>query len=147
MNDDFFNRFRKPPRSEFVSALYKRIDIPMNKQPNVSFRRAMAALALGIALIAVFASSSTVRAALATLMREIGGITYIQPKETADEATPHPDEPSPRVWEERVSFSEIEEKVPFTINLPTWAPEGYVMPQSAMLRYFDGNLQWVTISW
>ena len=46
-----------------------------------------------------------------------------------------------------VSFSEIEEKVPFAISLPTWAPEGYVMPQSAMLRYFDGNLQWVSISW
>ena len=61
MNDDFFTRFRKPPRQEFDSALYQRINIPMNKQPNISFRRAMAALAIGVALIAVFASSNTVR--------------------------------------------------------------------------------------
>lgn len=147
MNDDFFTRFRKPPRQEFVLALYKRINTPMNKLSNIPFRRAMAALALGLALIAVFASSSTVRAALATLMREIGGITYIQPEETTDEATPPPDEPSPRVREEPISFAEMQEKVPFAISLPTWAPDGYVMSQTAILRYFDGNLQMVYISW
>jgi hypothetical protein len=147
MNDDFFTRFRKPPRQEFVSALYKRINIPMNKQPNILFRRAMAALALGVALIVVFASSSSVRAALATLMREIGGITYIQPEETTNEPTPHPEEPSPRVREEWIGFSELQEKVPFAISLPTWAPEGYVMSQSVLLRYFDGNLQLVFVTW
>lgn len=147
MNDDFLTRFRKPPRQEFVLALYKRINVPMNKQPNISFRRALAALAIGVALIAVFASSSTVRAAFQTLMKEIGGITYIQPEETIDEATPAPDEPSPRVREETISFSEIQDKVPFAISLPTWAPDGYVMSQSVMLRYFDGNLQLVYITW
>jgi hypothetical protein len=147
MNDDFFTRFRKPPRPEFVAALYKRINIPMNKQPNISFRRALAALAIGVALIAVFASSQTVRAAFQTLMREIGGITYIQPEETTDEPTPHPEEPSPRVREVPTDFSELPEKVPFAISLPTWAPDGYVMSQTALLRYFDGNLQLVFITW
>jgi hypothetical protein len=147
MNDDFFIRFRKSPRQEFVSALYKRINIPMNKQTNIPFRRALAAIALCLALIAIFASSQTVRAAFQALMREIGGITYVQPEETTDEPTPAPDEPSPRVREVPVNFSELPEKVPFAISLPTWTPDGFIMAQTVMLRYFDGNLQMVYVTW
>lgn len=80
------------------------------------------------------------------MVRQIGGITYIEPEETTDVATPPPDQ-GERVREEMISFAELPEKVPFEISLPTWAPDGYVMAQSIRLRYFDEALQLVFISW
>ena len=146
MNDDFLTRFHKEPPREFAATLYQRINTPMNKPSNFAFRRATVALALCVALIAVFASSQTVRAALQALMREIGGITYIQPEESADEPTPPPDDGS-RVREDTISFSEMHEKVPFEISLPVWVPDSYEMSQTVRLRYFDGKLQLAFISW
>jgi hypothetical protein len=146
MNDDFFTRFRKPPRQEFALALYKRINIPMNKNFSITFRRALAVFALGIALLAVFAASSTVRAGFAMLMKEIGGVTYLQPDETENESTPAPGAES-TVRQERINLSEVNEKVPFEISLPTWVPEGFVMGQTVTLSYFNEMLPFADISW
>jgi hypothetical protein len=146
MNDEFLTRFRKPPRQEFVAALYKRINLPMNKQPSISFRRTMAALALGMVLIAIFASSETVRAAFQALMKEIGGITYLEPEATAYETTPAPEEQA-TVRQERISLSEFQENGPFEMSLPTWAPEGFVMGETVTLSYFNETMPFADVQW
>jgi hypothetical protein len=60
MNDDFLNRFQKPPRTEFTAALYQRIQRPMKTQPNLRLRTALiiATLLLG----SLLAFSPAVRA-------------------------------------------------------------------------------------
>lgn len=146
MNDDFLTRFRKPPRRAFVAQLYNRINTPMNTQRNFTFRRFSFAAAIGLALIAALTFSPSARAALDNLIKQIGGITYIQPEETTDVATPPPDEVS-RVREERINLSQIQEKVPFEISLPTWVPDGYEVSESVLLRYFNEKFQFATISW
>jgi hypothetical protein len=52
MNDDFFTRFRKPPRPEFAEALYKRISQPMNTK-NAQLRSRLLTVSASTMLLAM----------------------------------------------------------------------------------------------
>ena len=146
MNDDFLTRFRKPPPQEFSEALYERIRTEMKPQRHFNVRRMTFAVALGLALIAAFAFSPSARAAFNSLVKQIGGVTFIGPDETADQ-TPLPESQVTIVPGDRLPLEQAREKVPFEISLPTWAPEGFTMGTSVWISYFGQNYTPVEITW
>lgn len=150
MNDDFLIRFRKPPRREFAAALYQRINAPMNTQRNFRLRRFTFAAALGVALIAALLVSPAARAAFNGLIRQIGGITYLEPEQDPDQRPLREDEVT-LVPEERLSLEQARTRVAFDIQLPTWTPEGYSMSPTVRVSYFPhetlGTNPFVYITW
>ena len=79
MNDDFLYKFRKPPRREFAAALYQRINQPMKTTIRT---RVLRTVALSFAMVAVIATvlffSPSVRAMAESIIRQIGGIIFVQ---------------------------------------------------------------------
>ena len=146
MNDDFLTRFRKAPRPEFVSALYKRINSQMKTQKPFHSRRIMLATALGIVLFAALAFSPDVQAAFNSLVRQIGGITFFGPEEIQDQP-PVPESEVTIIPEEVLPLAQAIEKLPFAISLPTWVPDGFSMGSPARISYFPNNVTPVYITW
>lgn len=147
MNDDFLTRFRKPPRREFSEALYERITSDMNTQRNFKFRRLTFAAALGLALVAALAFSPAAQAAIGGLVRQIGGVTFFGPGETEANATPVPESQITIVPQERLSLTDAQAKLPYTISLPTWIPDGLTMSGTVRISYFGGRYTPVEITW
>src|SRR5215212_736923 len=138
MNDDFLTRFRKPPPPEFSAALYERIMTQMNTRHYFTFRRMTFATALCLALVAALAFSPRVRAALEFFVREIGGITYLEPDESAGPAS-QPGDSNEQVtvsWE-TLSLEEARAKLPYSFNLPAWVPAGFSTSGYAQITYFS----------
>ena len=150
MNDEFLTRFRKPPRREFAAALYQRITAPMNTQRKFPFRRFTFAAAIGVALIAALAFSPAARAAFNGLIRQIGGITYLEPEDDPNHR-PLLESEVTIVPEERLSLEQARTRISFDIELPTWTPEGYSMSQTVRVTYFPhetlGTNPFVYITW
>jgi hypothetical protein len=135
MNDDFLTNFRKPPPREFAAALYERINAPMNTRRTFALRKVTFAAALCVALLAAVVFSPAARAAVATLVRQIGGITYVGSEETTSRPTSGSGEEY-IVPEETLSLTEAQAKVPFEFHLPEWTPEGYTMVSTVRVAYF-----------
>jgi hypothetical protein len=135
MNDDFLTNFRKPPPREFAAALYERINAPVNTRRTFALRKVTFAAALCVALLAAVVFSPAARAAVATLVRQIGGITYVGPEETTSRPTSGSGEEY-IVPEETLSLAEAQAKVPFEFHLPEWTPEGYTMVSTVRVAYF-----------
>jgi hypothetical protein len=146
MNDDFLTSFRKPPPRAFAAQLYQRINTPMNTQRNFVMRRFSFAAAICLALLAALAFSPDARAAFSSLIRQIGGITFLGPEETTSQivATPREEVITP---EDILSLSEARQKLPFQISLPTWAPDGFVMGSSVRISYFQNGFTPAIINW
>lgn len=147
MNDEFLTRFRKPPPREFSEALYERISTEMNPQRTFNVRKVMFAAALCLALIAAFAFSPAAQAALDRVVKQIGGVTFVGPNEAEANATPLPESQITLVPEERVSLAEAQAKVPYTISLPAWVPDGFRMSTSVRISYFGTKFTPVEILW
>jgi hypothetical protein len=147
MNDDFLTRHRKSPPRKFSEALYTRINVPMNTRKTFRFRRLTFAAALCSALIAALAFSPSARAAFNGLIVEIGGMNFFESEESAS-ATPLPESQVTLVPEEIVPLAEAQAKLPYTISLPTWTPDGFKMGNSVRVAHFPGAAApQVTISW
>lgn len=118
MNDDFLTRFTKPPRPEFAAELYRRINPPATARPSFAVRAALAASALCAVLAATLLVSPAARAAVLSLIRDIGGVSF---QETSD----YPGSGDiTTVPEEILSLEDAQVKLPYSISLPTWVPEG-----------------------
>jgi hypothetical protein len=146
MNDEFLTRHRTPPRREFAAALYERINQPMNTRSLFSQRRFTIAAALCLALVAAIAVSPGARAAVTNFIREIGGITFIGPDDTAAE-TPVPESEIQIVPDELVTLNVAQAKLPFEISLPTWVPDGFDMGPSVRITYFSDQNTPATLTW
>lgn len=144
MNDDFLTRFRKPPGREFSAALYERINNPMNTQNKFTLRRFTFAAALCLALAAAFLFSPSARAALEYIYRQIGEITFL---EEQGPSTPVPESQITIVPDDVMSLAEAQERLPFEISLPTWAPEGFHLGSVVRVTYFGDRLTPVDISY
>jgi hypothetical protein len=147
MNDEFLTRFRKTPPHEFSQALYERISTEMNTQRNFNIRRITFAAAFCLALIAALAFSPAARAAVNSLVRQIGGITYFGPDETEANQPPVPESQITLVPQERLALSEARAKLPYAISLPTWVPEGFTMGTSVRISYFGTKYTPAEIIW
>jgi hypothetical protein len=146
MNDDFLSRFRKPPPRHFAAQLYQRINTPMNTHRNFVMRRFSFTAAICLALLAALAFSPDARAAVSSLIRQIGGVTFLGPEETTSQiiATPGREVITP---EDILSLSEARQKLPFQLSLPTWAPDGFVMGSSVRISYFQNGFTPAIINW
>jgi hypothetical protein len=144
MNDDFLTRFRTAPRREFSAALYERINTPMATQLRFSRKRFTFAVAICLALVAALLISPSARAALQYIVREIGGVTYL---EEDVPSTPLPESQVTIVPDETLTLSEAQGKLPYEINLPTWAPEGFTMGTTVRVSYFGEKYTPVYITW
>jgi len=147
MNDDFLTRYRKSPPREFSEALYKRINVPMNIKRTSSLRRLTFAAALCMALIAALAISPNVRAAFNGLIVEIGGMIFFESEEPETLTTPLPESQITLVPEEILPLAEAQAKLPYTISLPTWIPDGFKMSTSVRISYFPGGPPHASITW
>ena len=147
MNDDFFTRYRKSPSREFSEALYKRINVQMTTKRIPPLRRLTFAVAVCMALIAALAFSPSARAAFNGLIVEIGGMLFFEPDETASQATPLPESQVTIVPEETVPLAEAQEKLPYSISLPTRVPDGFTMGAAVRIAHFPGAGPQVTITW
>jgi hypothetical protein len=147
MNEDFLTRYRKPPPREFREALYKRINVPMNTRNVFRFRRLSFAAALSAALIAALAFSPSARAAFNGLIVEIGGMIFFESQESA-EATPLLESQVTVVPQEVLPLAKAQAKLPYTISLPAWVPDGFTMGDSVRVAHFPGaDAPQVTITW
>ena len=147
MNDDFLTRFRKPPRREFSEALYERITSNMNTERNFRLRRLTFAAALCLALVAALAFSPSVQAAVSGLIRQIGGVTFLGPDETEANQTPVPESEITLVPDERLSLADAQAKLPYTISLPAWVPDGFEMSSLVRISYFGSKYTPTEITW
>ena len=146
MNDDFLTRYRKHPPRGFSEALYKRINVPMNTKRTPVLRRLTFVAALCMALIAALAFSPSARAAFNGFVVEIGEMIFFEPGETASQATPLPESQITLVPEEILPLAEAQAKLPYSISLPTWVPDGFKMSSSARILYFPKITQAI-ITW
>jgi hypothetical protein len=147
MNDDFLTRYRKPPSREFSEALYKRINVPMKVKRTPKFRRMTFAAALCMALVAALAFSPGARAAFNGLIVQIGEMVFFEPDQTASQAAPLPESQVTLVPEERLPLEEAQAKLPYSIQLPTWVPDGFQMGTAVRIAYFPGAGPQVTLTW
>ena len=147
MNDDFLTRFRRPPPHEFCETLYERITTEMNTQKKFKFRRITFAAAFGLALLAALVFSPAAQAALDKVVRQIGGVTFLGPDENEANATPLPESQITIVPDEVLSLAEAQAKLPYSISLPTWVPEGFQMSTTVRISYFGSKYTPVDITW
>ena len=147
MNDDFLTRYRKSPSREFSEALYKRIDVPMNLKRTPALRRLTFAAGLCMALVASVAFSPSARAAFNGLIVQIDEMVFFEPDETASQATPLPESQVTLVPEERLPLDEAQAKLPYSIHLPSWVPDGFQMGAAVRIAYFPGAGPQVTVTW
>ena len=142
MNDDFLARFRKAPRPEFAAALYQRINKPMKTQSlPLNLRRPALVLAALCAVVAlVLAVSPAARAAMQTLIKEIGGVSFTESALSpgSDNATTAPSE--------TMSLAEARATVPYTFGVPSWVPDGFELVE-VYVSQFPGGVTPVTIVW
>lgn len=143
MNDDFLTRFRKPPRPEFAATLYKRISQPMHTQRRLSAwsRVALAVSALCVAFVLTMFVSPAARAAVLSLVQEIGGVSFLET----------PDYPGGGkitiVPEETLTLAEAQAALPFSFNLPRWTPDGFTRDEMVRIARFSDEFTPVTITW
>ncbi|MBN1438536.1 MAG: hypothetical protein JW929_03925 [Anaerolineales bacterium] len=142
MNEEFLARCRKSPRPEFAEELFRRISRPAPKTGLGSTARAALAAffvcaALGLTLLA----SPAARAAGLALLRDIGGVAFIQ---TAD--YPGGDNPAV-VPDEIMSLEQAQAELPFAIHLPAWVPAGYVRDSGVRILRFSADCTPATITW
>jgi len=144
MNDEFLTRFRTTPRREFSAALYERINTPMVTQRKFPLKRFTFAAAICLALAAAVLMTPSARAALQYFVRDIGGVTYLEEQVPS---TPLPESQVTIVPDRIMTLSEAQEKLPFEISLPTWAPEGFTMGTFVRVTDFSDKYTPVYITW
>ena len=147
MNEDFLTRYRKAPSREFSETLYKRINVPMDMKRPSTLRRLSFAAALCMALIAAFAFLPSARAAFNGFIIQIGEMLLLEPDETASQATPLPESQVTIVPSETLPLEEAQAKLPYSIKLPAWVPDGFKLGSVVRVDYFPGAGPQVTLTW
>ncbi|MBN2086701.1 MAG: DUF4367 domain-containing protein [Anaerolineales bacterium] len=141
MNEDYLIRHQKPPRQEFAAELYRKISRPAPEKTGLATRVAPTALAFCVVLAASFLASLAARAAVISLLRDIGGVAFF---ETTD--YPGADRPA-SVPEEILTLVEAQAQLPFSVGLPLWVPEGMAREESVRITRFSESHTPVTIIW
>jgi hypothetical protein len=139
MNDKFLRNYRITPRAAFSHDLRKRLEIHEGKTLRErNFR--IHPIALGtIAFLLVFVITLVVSPAARAQVQEwvgmIGGVLF-----TATGDYPGGDGPVTIVSSNEMSLDEARAVLPFTVDLPAWVPEGYVLEETVSIpRFLDGK--------
>jgi hypothetical protein len=139
MNDEFLYKLRRLPRSEFAEALYERISPERRKtvlRVATMKRLALSLTALCLMFAAVFSASPTARAQVVELIRTItiGKVDYVDQSSMDKFYEEHGDQGETEMLEQTTSLAEAQAMLPFTLGIPTWVPEGYVLEDDVMLE-------------
>lgn len=119
----------------------------MNMKRPPRLRWLTLATALCTALVAALAFSPSARAAFNGLIVQIGEMVLLEPDETTSQATPLPESQVTIVPHETLPLEEAQARLPYSISLPAWVPDGFKMGTVAQIAYFPGAGPQVTITW
>lgn len=158
MNDDFMHALQKAPPHAFSRRLYRRIagqgagqDLETAQPARRMGLRLPAARRFGLGLAVVclalaltFAISPAARARVNDVLRSVGGLVF-------SETTLYPGGSGPvRIFpEQKVTVEQAAEMLPFSFNLPEWAPPGFVFEadQVVVMNDPDEALNYVRLGW
>ena len=146
MNDKFLKDFRIEPRPAFVQDLSLRLQIHEEQTSLVKTHRlrpiAFGAITLLLILAFMFTISPAARAQVQDWFSQVGGVFF-----TATGDYPGGDEPVTIVPSEEMSLIEARAVLPFTVDLPVWVPEGYVLEETVNILRFGDGVERVFIHW
>jgi len=146
MNDRFLKDYSITPNPVFAQDLRNRLGILNENSPRVRALQlrpiALGAIALLLALTFTLAVSPAVRAQLQEWTGVIGGVLF-----TATGDYPGEDGPVSIIPSEEISLEEAQAVLPFTIDLPTWVPEGYLLEDKVSILRFEDGVERVFVHW
>jgi len=143
MNDQFIKDYRKEPRNEAIRTLQDRfIFIEGNKTSFMKRPVTIGVYVLVLALILTPVISPPVRGHLGDWIRQIGGIFI---KETDN--YPGDDGPLQTLPDNQLSLENARAQLPFTIDLPTWIPQGFNLRTNVKITHFQDVSSTVYIDW
>jgi hypothetical protein len=128
MNDDFLHQYRKPPTREFSDKLYKTISqqersAAMLYRSIPTIRRLAAGFAvLGLVFTMLVASSPSARARFLDVVRNVGGLTFIETFEYPGGSGMEKLFP-----EQKMGLAQARQVFPIWVDLPEYTPEGFYL--------------------
>lgn len=126
MNDNFLKNYKKQPRPEFARSLHMKLkqgETMKTFKPILRF--AMLMLLVAFALIAAVPAAR----AQAAEAFEVVFISFVALPQNSDQPTVLFLEDDKLMPSETVPLAEAREQVDYSLLLPTWAPEGYVLAE------------------
>jgi len=126
MNDNFLKNYKKQPRPEFARSLHMKLkqgETMKTFKPILRF--AMLMLLVAFALIAAVPAAR----AQAAEAFEVVFISFAALPQNSDQPTVLFLEDDKLMPSETVPLAEAREQVDYSLLLPTWAPEGYVLAE------------------
>lgn len=146
MNDKFLRSYRIVPRPAFAHDLRMRLENHEEKTLRIRALRPRP-IELGvITLLLVFtltlAVSPAVRAQVQEWVGVVGGVFF-----TSTSDYPGGDSPVTIVSSDEMSLEDASTILPFTVDLPAWVPEGYVLEETVSIPHFEDGVGRVFIHW
>lgn len=146
MNDKFLRSYRIAPRLAFAQDMRKRLKIDEEKTLRVRTLLlrpvAIGAITLLLVLTLTLVVSPAARAQVQDWVGQVGGVLF-----TATGDYPGGDEPVTIAPSEKMSLEDASAILPFTIDLPTWVPEGYVLEETVTFVHFEDGVERIFIQW
>ncbi len=146
MNDKFLRIHRIMPRSAFAQNLHQRLEIHKEKPARVWGLQlrpvALGALTLLLVLSSIFAISPAARAQVQNWIGQVGGVFF-----TITGKYPGGYGPVTTVPGSTMSLKDARAGLPFTIDLPSWVPEGYLLEETVSMLHLEDGVDRVFIQW
>jgi len=146
MNDKFLRSYRIAPRLAFAQDMRKRLKIDEEKTLRVRTLLlrpvAIGAITLLLVLTLTLVVSPAARAQVQDWVGQVGGVLF-----TATGDYPGDNEPVTIAPSEKMSLEDASAILPFTIDLPTWVPEGYVLEETVTFVHFEDGVERIFIQW
>ena len=146
MNDKFLRSYRIAPRLAFAQDMRKRLKIDEEKtlrvRPLLLRPVAIGAITLLLVLTLTLVVSPAARAQVQDWVGQVGGVLF-----TATGDYPGGDEPVTIAPSEKMSLEDANAILPFTIDLPAWVPEGYVLEETVTFVHFEDGVERIFIQW
>lgn len=140
MNDDFLKQL-KSPRPEFAGSLFGRLNQPIKVQSFGLRQVGLTAAALSLAVALALAVSPSAQAALAQLVKQIGGVTFVEDEQ------PIASSDTPSTVTEQILTLDETDSLPYPISLPTWLPDGFVLDTNLTVTHFSDSYTPVRIAY
>jgi len=146
MNDRFLRDYSITPRPAFIQDLRNRVGIQKDNGLRVRSLQlrpiAIGAITLLLALTLTLAVSPAVRAQLQEWTGVIGGVLFTATGDYPGEGGSVTIIPS-----EEMSLNEARAVLPFTVDLPTWVPQGYALEEKVSILRFEDGVERIYIHW
>ncbi len=146
MNDKFLRQYRIAPRLAFSQDMCKRLEIDEEKtlkvRPILLRPVALGAITLLLALTFTLVVSPSARAQVQDWVGQVGGVLF-----TATGDYPGGDGPITTIPGNEMGLEEAHAVLPFTVDLPAWIPEGYVLEETVSILRLEDDIERVFIHW